>query len=87
MRWCDLKPLQSISGSSSLTIIFKFYKCNVMPPRYQANFFETREPRQKVKAVNTGKCINKFVEQLLAIGLGKLITFNQKSQLEWMHLT
>lgn len=49
MRWCDLKPLQSISSSSSLPIIFKFYKCNVMSPRYQANFFETREPRQKIK--------------------------------------
>lgn len=47
MGWCDLKPLQSISGSSSLSIIFKFYKCNVMPPRYQANFLETREPRKK----------------------------------------
>jgi len=44
MGRCDLKPLQGVPSSSSLSIIFKFNKSDVMPPRYQTHFLETREP-------------------------------------------
>lgn len=44
MRWSDLESLESISSSPCLILIFKLHEGDVVAPRHQAHFFESRKP-------------------------------------------